>query len=80
MVPSKFILRLVIYLNKSLTETACDVVLGQLVFGTGEDLCGGSDLDQVSQVKIGGALRNAGRLLHGVSDDYDGILLAQFVN
>jgi hypothetical protein len=34
-----------------------------------------ADFDQVAQVKIGGALGDAGGLLHGVGDDDDGVLL-----
>ncbi len=61
-------------------ETAGDVVFGQLVLGIGENLIGFADFDQIAEMEISGALRHASGLLHGVSDDDDGVALAQFVN
>ena len=37
-----------------------------------------ANLDKVTEVKIGGALRDPGCLLHRVSHDHDGALLAKF--
>jgi hypothetical protein len=54
-----------------LSETTGDVILGQLVPGAGEDPIGGSNFDEVAQVKVGCALRYARGLLHGVRNDGD---------
>ena len=44
------------------------------MFGTGENLSGGADLDEIPQMEIGCPLGNTGSLLHGMGDNDDGIL------
>ena len=66
--------------TQGLTKPAGNVILGQLVAGGGEDLGRVANFDQLPEVEIGGALGDAGGLLHGVGDDGDGILLFELVD
>src|SRR5690606_39169384 len=61
----------------SSAETAGDIGFGELVLGVGEHLFSIVHLDQLAQVEIGGAPGNPRRLLHGVGDDGDGVVLGQ---
>ena len=65
---------------RPLAEATGDVVLGEAVARVGEDAVGIADLDQLTQVEVGGALRDARRLLHGVGDDHDRVRLAQLID
>ena len=65
---------------KSSTEPAGDVIFRKLVQGIGEDLLGGSDFNEIPQMKIGRPLRYARSLLHGMGDDGDGKVGPQFVD
>src|SRR5215472_2422743 len=58
-----------------LPELAGDIVLRPSLARVGEDLRGGADLDQLTQVEEGGVVRDASCLLHGVGDDDDRVLL-----
>ena len=76
--PDSFILLLILWhcgWRLCLTETTGDVILCQTVSGGGKYRFSITDLYQVSEMKIGGALRNTGCLLHGVRDDGNGELL-----
>ena len=66
--------------RNGLPEAPGDVVAGQFVFRGGEDLSGFSYLDQIAEMEIGGALGDAGGLLHGVGDDNDGVIGLEFVD
>src|SRR5690554_2786919 len=61
----------------SSAETAGNVGFGQLVLGVGEHPLGIVDLDEFAQMKVGGALGHPRRLLHGVGNDGDGVVLRQ---
>src|ERR1700748_195273 len=63
-----------------LTESTSDVVLGETVARVGEDLVGLPYFDEVTHVEVSGSLRHARGLLHGVSDNDDGVLGAQLVD
>ena len=62
-----------------LPESPGDVIAGQFMSGGGKDLLRFANLDEIPQVKIGGALRDAGSLLHGVGHDDDGVVFFQFL-
>src|SRR5262245_34936152 len=57
-----------------------DVVAGPLHPRIGEDLGGSPILHQLAEVEEGGALRDAGRLLHVVRHDRDRVVVAQLVD
>jgi len=57
--------------KNGLAETPRNVVLGQLMVGTREDLIRGADFDEITQMKVGRTLRNPRGLLHGVGNDGD---------
>src|SRR4051812_4686983 len=61
-------------------ETTRDVILGELVARVGEDAIRLADLDEVTEVEICRALRNARRLLHRVRDDDDRVTLPQLLH
>lgn len=63
-----------------LAEAACNVVLRLLELGHGEDLVGGTGLDQLAHVKERRALRDASSLRHGVGDDNNAGVFAQLVD
>src|SRR6516165_5401428 len=61
-------------------EPPGNVVLGEAMARVGEDAIGLTDFDQLAEMKVRGALRDAGRLLHGVGDDHDRVGLAQLID
>src|ERR1019366_526797 len=61
-------------------EPAGNVVLGALVARRGEHLAGVVELDHLAQIHEGGELRHARRLLHGVGDDGDRVLVRKLVD
>src|SRR5882672_422688 len=63
-----------------LAEPAGDVILGRRLLGLDEDRVGDVVLDQLSQVHVGGVVRNARRLLHVVGHDYDRVVGLEFMD
>src|SRR5204862_6862808 len=61
-------------------ESSGDVVFRETVARVGEHPVGSSDLDQLPEMEVPGALRHARRLLHRVRDDHDRILSAQLID
>src|SRR6516165_4446297 len=61
-------------------EASGDVVLGETMPGVGEHAIGIAHLDQLAEVEIGGTLRYARSLLHGVRHDHDRVRLAQLID
>src|SRR6266404_613148 len=61
-------------------EAAGDVVLGASIARRREDLVGLVEFDQLTKIHKGSAVRDAGRLLHVVGDDYDGVIGLQLVD
>lgn len=73
----KTVVRVKLLRNLGLTETASNVVFSEFMAGVGKDLISLTYLDQFTQVKTGGSLTYSCCLLHGVSNDCDGIILTQ---
>ena len=69
-----------IYYLLHLAEAACYIVTAHTCLWSQHDLFRITSLNQFTEVEIGNALRNAGCLLHVVSDYYDCVVLAQFVD
>src|ERR1700754_3638522 len=61
-------------------EATRNVVLGLFLLGLHEQICRGPELDQVSEVHVGGVVGAAGRLLHVVSHDEDGVVVLELVD
>src|SRR5262245_24421059 len=64
----------------SLAKAAGDVVFRQLVAGVREDAIRLAHLDEIAEMEVRRALRNARGLLHRVRDDDDGVDRAQLVD
>src|SRR5215813_9586374 len=64
----------------TLPELAGDIVLRPSLARVGEDLGGGPDLDQLTEIEERSVIRDARRLLHGVRHDDDGVLLLELVD
>src|SRR5210317_2397681 len=64
----------------SSTKPSGDVILGLGIVWVGENLIGGTELDNLPFVEKGRVVRDAGSLLHIVGDDDDGVMLFQGVN
>ena len=60
-------------LYNSSSEPAGDVIFRQLMQGVGEYLFGGSDFNEIPQMKIGSSLGHPRSLLHGMGDDGYGV-------
>src|SRR5919109_152909 len=64
----------------TLSESAGDIVLGQLLARCREDLLRAVELDELAEPEEGRVVGHARRLLHVVRDDHDRIVLFQVVN
>jgi len=66
--------------GRALAESSGYVVFRETVTRVGEHPVGITDLDQVPEMEVRGALRHACRLLHRVRDDHDRIRPAQLID
>src|SRR5580698_11157013 len=64
----------------SSTEPAGDVVLRAAIARRREDLVGGVEFDQFTEIHEGGLVGDPRGLLHVVGDDRDGVILRQFLD
>src|SRR4051794_40545330 len=64
----------------TLAKPACDVILSAPIARRSEYLAGVVEFDQFAEIHEGGLVGDAGRLLHVVGDDGDGVVLGQFLD